>query len=191
MKEIFKTIALFPDYEVSNYGRVKTKSRMVRYTHSVTKKEHFRITEKRFLKVHFNNVTGYKFCQLYLNKKMYNITIHRLVATTFIINSLEADFINHKDGNKHNNEIDNLEWCTNLYNHEHATQTGLKAKGESIGSSKLNDKSVHAIKYFLNKGYSHTELSIAFDISRATISLISKNKLWRHVSLTGEELTKV
>lgn len=94
---------------------------------------------------------------------------------------LGSDYINHKDGNKHNNCVDNLEWCTNEYNHEHATSTGLKAKGEKIGTSKLNDNMVHAIKWFLNKGVPHSELSKAFKISRPTINLISNNKIWKHL----------
>lgn len=188
MKEIFKTIPSFPDYLVSNYGRVKTKSRELRYTHAVTKKEHFRNTNERFLKVHYNNLTGYKFHQLYLNKKMFNRTIHKLVADAFIEKIDGFDCINHIDGNKHNNYVDNLERCTDEYNHEHATKTGLKAKGSKVASSKLNESMVHAIKWFLSKGISHTELSKAFQISRPAISLISEGKTWKHIALTNEEL---
>jgi len=136
--EIFKTIESFPDYEVSNFGRIRTKSRDIRYTHAVTKKEHFRKSEHRFLKVQFNNRTGYKFCQLYLNKKMFNKTIHRLVAIAFVPNPNNLPVVNHKDGIKHNVVAENLEWGTDEYNHQHATETGLKAKGEKIGSSKLS-----------------------------------------------------
>lgn len=189
MKEIFKTIPSFPDYEVSNFGRVKTKSRKIRYVHAKSKKELFRQSNCRFLKEQFNNLTGYKFYQLYLDKKMHNKTVHKLVADAFLEKEKDKDYINHIDGNKHNNCVENLEWCTNEYNHEHAIRTGLKAKGEKIGSSKLNTTSVHAIKYFLNKGYSHSELSIAFNISRPTITLISNCKIWKHITLTGEELT--
>lgn len=189
MEEKFKVITEFPDYEISNLGRVRTRSRMVRYTHARTGREHWRVTEKRFLKVHQNNRTGYKFCQLYLNKKMYNKTIHRLVASEFVLNPLSLEYVNHKDGNKHNNICDNLEWCTNEYNHNYATITGLKAKGESVGTSKLTSNMVHAIKYFLLKGFSHSQLADAFNISRATISMISEGKIWKHISLTGEELT--
>jgi hypothetical protein len=187
--EIFKTIKSFTDYEVSNFGRVRTKSRKVRYVHSVTKNEHFRLTECRFLKVHHNKRTGYKFCQLYRDKKMYNLTIHSLVAGTFLNRESTLDVVNHKDGNKHNNVIENLEWCSNEYNHKHATQTGLKAKGINVSSSKLNDNCVYAIRYFLKKGVSKTELSKAFNISRATIILISQNKIWKHILFTEEELT--
>ena len=188
MKEIFKTIPSFTDYEVSNFGRVKTKSRQIRYVHAKTKKELFRQSNYRFLKEHFN-VNGYKFCQLYLNKKMYNKTIHTLVAETFLVKEIHHECVNHKDGNKHNNCVENLEWCTNEYNHEHATKNGLKSKGSNVSTSKLNENSVHAIKYFLNKGLTHQEISIAFNISRPTITLISQGKNWKHVALTNEELT--
>jgi hypothetical protein len=186
--EIFKTIESYPDYEVSNYGRIRTKSRKVRYVHALTKKEHFRLTEHRFLKVHLNTRTGYKFCQLYKNKKMYNVTIHRLVAGCFLETNSNLNVVNHKDGNKHNNIVDNLEWCTDEYNHKHATETGLKAKGTEIKTCKLNENSVHAIKYFLQKGVSHQEISIAFKVSRPTITLINTNRTWKHVSLTNQEL---
>ena len=189
MKEIFKTIPSFTDYEISNFGRVKTKSRQIRYVHAKTKKELFRQSECRFLKEHFNGLTGYKFCQLYKNKKMYNKTIHSLVAETFLVKEILKDTVNHIDGNKHNNCVENLEWCTNEYNHEHATKNGLKAKGSGVSTSKLNENSVHAIKYFLKKGLTHQEISIAFNISRVTITLISQGKNWKHVSLTNEELT--
>lgn len=187
MEEIFMTIPSFPDYLVSDVGRVKTKSRPIRYTHSVTGKEHFRNTEERFLKVQINDLTGYKFHQLYKDKKMYNKPIHLLVADAFLEKEEGKDYINHIDGNKHNNVVSNLERCTNEYNHEHATSTGLKAKGERIGTSKLTSNMVHAIKYFIKKGVSHTELSIAFKISRSNVSLISEGKAWKHINLAISE----
>ena len=137
-----------------------------------------------------NARTGYKFHQLYLDKKMYNKTIHRLVAESFLPKIEGFETVNHIDGNKHNNIVENLEWCSNSYNHKHATETGLKAKGVQVGTSKLNDNSVNAIKYFLKKGMSHLELSKAFNVSRTTISLISNNKIWKHITLTNNELIR-
>lgn len=184
MKEIFRTIPSFPDYEVSNFGRVKTKSRYIRFVHAKTKEEHFRLTNERFLKIQYNRLTGYKFHQLYIGKKMHNKPIHQLVADAFLDKIDGLDVINHIDGNKHNNVISNLERCTNAYNHHHATITGLKSKGSEIGTSKLNDNMVHAIKYFLSKGVTHKEISLAFKISRPNVTLISNNKIWKHIKLT-------
>lgn len=189
--EVFKEMFGYPDYEISNYGRVKTKSRNVRYTHAVTGKEHFRMTEERFLKQYENNRTGYKFLQPRLNGKPKNETIHRLVAMTFIDNPEGLFCVNHKDGNKHNNCVDNLEWCSNEYNHKHATLTGLKAKGEKVGTSKLNMCCVIAIKKLISKGWSDKKISNLFEVSRSNITMIRNRKIWKHVALTGEELTLI
>lgn len=185
--EIFVTIKAFPDYEVSNFGRVKTKSRQIRYTHSVTGEEHFRLSESKFLKVQHNNRTGYKFHQLYLDKKMYNVTIHKLVAEAFLEKIDGKNYINHIDGNKHNNIVENLEWCTNEYNHEHATKTGLKPSGSRVGTAKLNERMIGAIKYLAGIGLSHNQIAEAFQISRANVSTIFEGKAWKK-ALTGEEL---
>lgn len=179
-KETFKTIPSFTDYLISNFGRVKTKARKVRYVHAVTGKEQFRQSEERFLKIFSNANTGYKIVCLYKNKKAHHKSIHRMVAEVFIKNPKKLGFVNHKDGNKHNNIVENLEWCTNEYNHEHATKTGLKPSGERVASSKLNNHCVYAIKWFLKEGYSHNKIATIFKISRATISLIAEGKTWKH-----------
>jgi hypothetical protein len=188
MKEVFKTIPSFSDYEVSNCGRVRTLSRPIRYLHAVTGKEHFRISEHRFLKVHYNNRTGYNFCQLYKDKKMYNKTIHSLVADVFLIKGDDHDTVNHIDGNKLNNLVENLEWCTNLYNHEHASKNGLKAKGSKIGTSKLNERCVLAIKNLIEEGFSDGKIAKWFNVSRSTILMVRRCKTW-NFALTGQELT--
>lgn len=186
MEEIFKTIPSFPDYEVSNCGRVKTKSRQLRYVHARTGKELFRNSVERYLKIQYNNLTGYKFHQLYKDKKMHNVPIHRLVAETFIKKEKGKYFVNHIDGNKHNNRVDNLEWCTDAYNHHHATVSGLKAKGADIKSSKLNDRCIYAIEYLLSLDISHSQISKAFKVSRSSITNIANGKSWKHI--TGTEL---
>lgn len=187
--EIFVPVVGYPDYLVSNCGRVKTRGRRIRYTHHSTGREHSRQAEEKFLKVHYNERLGYYFVQLYLNKKMKNLVIHRLVAKAFLSNPDNLPVVNHKDGNKTNNIHTNLEWCTNAYNHEHATKMGLKPFGTRVGTSKLTEHAVHAIKWFLRKGVSHAELAKAFKVDRSNISLIAEGKGWKSVSLTGEELT--
>lgn len=65
---------------------------------------------------------------MYENGKSKRYFRHRLVATHFIDNPENYDFVNHIDGNKSNNKVSNLEWCTQSYNEKHAFATGLKQK---------------------------------------------------------------
>lgn len=65
-----------------------------------------------------------------IHGKLYRI--HRLVAESFIDNVQQYDIINHKDGNKHNNIVSNLEWCNRSYNQHHAYATGLQIAAKGI-----------------------------------------------------------
>lgn len=117
MKEIWKDIPGYEGlYQVSNYGRIKSLPRKTknRFNNGLIKKLTLR-----------NN--GYFYVNLY-NKEHNNklFTIHRLVALTFIKNVNNLPCINHKDGNKQNNNVDNLEWCTYSFNERHAYKNLLK-----------------------------------------------------------------
>lgn len=100
MKEIWKNINGYNrKYKISNTGKV------------VSLKEN----KKRELKLHDNGY-GYLCVILCLNGKNKNHKVHRLVAETFLPNPNNFPCINHKDENKHNNNANNLEWCTYSYN---------------------------------------------------------------------------
>ena len=71
---------------------------------------------------------GYKFVNLYKEKHMYSVKVHRLVAEAFIPNPNNYPQVNHKDENKSNNNVENLEWCTNEYNHNYGTRNERAAK---------------------------------------------------------------
>lgn len=82
------------------------------------------------------NIKGaYKSVALVKNKKIEMVNVHRLVAEAFIPNPENLKYINHKDGNKHNNNVSNLEWCTASENGLHAYKVGLSKR-----SKKLKDK---------------------------------------------------
>ena len=66
------------------------------------------------------------------------LLVHRLVALHFLVNPYEHPQVNHKDGNKHNNVVSNLEWCDALYNNNHALETGLRP-----GYMSANDKEAY------------------------------------------------
>lgn len=80
----------------------------------------------------------YKFCSLKINSKYYRKRVHRLVAETFIPNPNGKPYVNHKDGNRSNNHISNLEWVTPSENTQHAVDTGLFTNGKAKPVNQYN-----------------------------------------------------
>ena len=107
-KEIWKDIPNYENkYQVSSLGNVKN----IKHGNLLSE----RLTDR-----------GYNTAVLYLNSKPKTFKVHRLVALTFIENTENKLFVNHKDGNKLNNKIDNLEWVTHKENIRHAFDIGLR-----------------------------------------------------------------
>jgi len=116
--------------------------------------------------------------------KKRTMLIHRLVAMTFIPEVDDKPYINHKDGNKTNNKIDNLEWCTVKENNIHAYKNGLARHfvGEDHGNSKLNNKTVLSIRSTYKKGkISYQSLAEKYGVGKSMIGYIIQNKNWKHI----------
>lgn len=82
------------------------------------------------------NKKGYKLCYLTKSSNKKTCLIHRLVALTFIPNPNNYEQVNHIDCNKKNNNVKNLEWCSNLQNQRHARANGLVWRWENCGRKK-------------------------------------------------------
>lgn len=126
MEEIWKDIKGYEKmYQISNCGRIRSLSRFIN-----NNKEDgsigFYLKEK--IKNQCISKTGYYICTLYKKGKGRTFKVHRLIAEAFIDNPSNYPIINHKDGNKLNNAIDNLEWCDYSYNNKEAYRQGLKEK---------------------------------------------------------------
>ena len=119
-----------------------------------------------------------------LNRK--NRNFHRVIAETFIPNPYNLPCINHKDGNKLNNKIENLEWCSCADNVKHAYDKGLTQKvyGEDHHAHKITENQVRYIKRMYIKGdrvCGAAALSRKFKVDRSTICAILKGETWRGV----------
>lgn len=110
--EIWKKIENLP-YEISNLGSVRRDS-----------KSKYNQKSKSCVQPYINN-KGYLCVNLYKNSKVHKFQVHRLIAIYFIPNPSNLPCVNHIDGNKLNNSISNLEWCTHQQNMQHAWDTGL------------------------------------------------------------------
>lgn len=125
MEEIWKDIPGYEGYyQVSTFGRVRSVDRTV--YDSVGRVRHLKGQLKKLSKLN----DGYIAVSLCLDGIEKHVQVHRLIAITFIPNSEHKPQVNHKDGNKTNNSVDNLEWVTAKENTEHASRTGLR---ESVG----------------------------------------------------------
>jgi hypothetical protein len=118
-----------------------------------------------------------------LETKKYKIYLaHRLVAEAFISNPLNKKFVNHKNGNKKDNRVCNLEWVTRQENEDHAFKTGLKnSTGVNNKMSKLNDIKVIEIRKRCKDSKDVKILAEKFGVHRATIQRIVNRKIWNHI----------
>ena len=99
---------------------------------------------------------GYEFVRLSLNYKVRKHFVHRLIAQHFIPNPNGLEQVNHIDGNKRNNAISNLEWCSRQDNMKHAALNNLMQNGSDRPSSKLTEEQAIEIK---NSKLSGSELA--------------------------------
>lgn len=150
-------------YQISDIGRIKNK------------------INNRFLKPRVGTYGYYK-VNLYKNKKVKTIEIHRLVAESFIENSESKNEVNHIDGNKLNNNITNLEWVTHKENIGHAWKTKLfepvRKASRRYGKNNPNAKKVYQIKNNIIIGVFNTikEASAKTNTNQTNIGKCCHNK---------------
>lgn len=155
---MWKQTQINPKYEVSDDGQVRTIS-------------------SGHIKAQKTDRYGYKVVCLSETKTIRkSVTVHRLVAQAFIPNPNNYPQVNHKDENKANNRVDNLEWCTAHYNSHYGTGRCRSDKGRC--------KPIEAWKNGkLVKTYPSTvEASKELGINRATIRGVLKGKKWQHTA---------
>lgn len=133
-----------------------------------------------------DNTTMYTRAKMSFINRNSPTAIHRIIALTFIENPNNYPQVNHIDGDKGNNHVDNLEWCTVRQNIRHAEESGLAVhgKGEDHGGHKLKEFEVREIMESITKdSYRGQQMDLAekYGVSNYTICDISRKKTWRHL----------
>lgn len=141
-------------YQISDAGNVKSVERVYK-----TKKGQRTVPEKIRALI---NVHGYLYCELWKENKHQRYAVHRLVADAFIPNVKNLPMVNHLDGNKTNNNVYNLEWCTCSENNLHAYKTGLRKPYNRRGEKnpmygKHQSETAKEKIGAVHKGLKHTE----------------------------------
>jgi len=176
MEKWVDIIGFETEYKISNTGRVVSKDRLVKSAiknvRQILKKSK-EITNKK-------TPTGYCFVILYKQGKANMNLVHRLVASHFLENKCKCPQVNHIDGDKANNHVSNLEWCTALENKKHASDNGLVSRGVNRWSAKIDDGTVRKIREY--KGLKTAKfVSETYGVSRTNIYDIWNGKIWKHV----------
>ena len=176
LEETWKDIEGFNGfYQVSNLGRVKS---LGGWCGTAKKKERIRTLS--------HTKDGYLKVRLMYKGKDITCRVHRLVAEAFIPNPKNLETVNHIDGNKENNVVNNLEWCDRIYQMEHAYKLKLKTSrlGSDNTNAKLTDEDIKYIKSVYKKysrEFNTVSLAKKFNVTNRVIGLIVNNKTYKNV----------
>jgi hypothetical protein len=172
--EVWKKIEGFENYEISNLGRLKGLEITTKFGCS------FKTYPERICKF-WKDKKGYEYFTFNINGKNKHKLIHRLVATAFIPNSNNKPQVNHIDGNKSNNNIENLEWCTVKENLKHARDNGLNnSEGLNHYRCKLTKNNIIEIRENKEK-LTQKKLAEKYILNQASVSDIINFKTYKNV----------
>lgn len=169
--ECWAPVASYEDtYEVSSLGRVRRRARS-----TVDRAGRLRAWGERLLNPSVRR-NGYRALMLSRSDVKVNAYVHHLVAHAFIGPRPPGMWINHIDGDKLNNRVENLEYVTVTENNRHAFRTGLQPTGESRAHTRLRDEEVRAIRRAVADGKGYGELAEAYGVTAEHVSLIARGK---------------
>lgn len=185
-EEIWKDYPPYPDrYQVSNFGNVRSKPFIKQ---SSNKGGPYSFLTKQKQLIPLLNEDGYWQLRLMVDGFKFTRKIHRMVAETFIENPEELPCVNHRDSDRANNHVENLEWCTNQYNIQHSYATGSNSNaGEKHPRAILNEADILRIKELEIEGLTCKDISDKLGFKYHTIHKVLQRKNWKNVEPDGSK----
>lgn len=173
--EIWKDIPSLVDYQASNLGNIRSVDRIVPTT-SKTGTPCFARRKGKVLSATKKSL----YPQVNIGGVKY---VHRLVALAFLSNPERKREVNHKNGNKHDNRIENLEWATPSENISHAYNTNLNHTGQNHVHARLSEDDIKEIaKLYETTDLLQREIAAQFGVTQPHISDILKGDRWKRVT---------
>lgn len=171
-EEVWKVVPTLEDYEASNLGRVRRT-----------------IHAEHYLKGHLMRLIdehGYRKVAITRDGRTRKIAVHRMVVAAFTGRMEPREIhVNHINGVKHDNRLENLEWCTASENHKHAMRMGLMRPlilyGEATGHAKLTASDVIEIRRRVREGATLSSLVPVFNVSKSSIGKAASGMTWGHL----------
>ena len=184
--EIWKEIVGSKGYEVSSYGRVKR----LEYLRWCVPNNSYSVKKEKILALSNKNSKKYWRIRIYYNNNSDVMeSVHRLVTREFILNPDNLPQVNHMDGNKDNNNVENLEWCTNEYNMAHSKRIGLRdsmydnMQGEKSNFNKYSEETIRKIPELVNLGNSYAKVAKLLGIPVTLITEIKSGRAWKSLNM--------
>lgn len=190
--EVWKDVVGYEGiYQVSNFGKIRSVDRHVTYYNTFANKECVKFLRGKVLKLQVSKHGYYTICATTLDRDTVRktISVHRIVAEAFLKNPENKPTVNHKNGNKLDNSVLNLEWATVSENVQHAYDSGLAhsvislftRRGEDHHKVKLNNSDISRIKELRAEGLKLKEISSMYSVSFSLISQICRGEIWKHL----------
>lgn len=181
MKEMWKPVIGFEAYyEVSSFGRVKSL-----YRHVIRSNGSDLRLNERILKPGLSGRLNNQYYMVVLNTQELKRTarVHRLMCESFYGINTAKNYVNHKDGNKLNNNLSNLEWCTSGENQAHGYKNGLKNSnaGERNGRSKLTEDIVLEVKRLIATDMKQVDIAKRLGLNVVRVNSIKSGRSWKHI----------
>lgn len=163
-------------YQVSNLGRVRSLDRVIKSCDGRSYSCKGQLLKPRLKK-------GYLCLHLSNKPRNYHVTVHRLVALSFVDGYFEGAQINHIDGVKTNNTPANLEFCTSAHNVNHSIATGLRDNfGVKHWACKLTEDQVLEIRKLYSEGMTQTAIAKIYGLTIAAIGKVVHRKRWKDIA---------